>query len=120
MRRTGDAAAAREVRMTVEGVLTAAVALAAAGKPEAVRVVVLSAEEAAAGKDAWRTSDHQVFRWAFCLSCFDAEKYILDAKYHGCPLLNDIYQLAIDSGIHEAELYDASAYRVCAFAVYLQ
>lgn len=48
--------------MKVEGVLSAMVALAAAGRPEAVRVVLMSAEEAASGKDAWDTSAHQVFR----------------------------------------------------------
>ncbi|KAK9915139.1 hypothetical protein WJX75_005241 [Coccomyxa subellipsoidea] len=58
------AAAASEVHMKVEGVLSAMVALAAAGRPEAVRVVLMSAEEAASGKDAWDTSAHQVFRRA--------------------------------------------------------
>ncbi|CAL8468834.1 g8375 [Coccomyxa elongata] len=57
-------AAAVEVRMRVEGVLCAKVALAAAGRPEAARVVLMSAEEAASGKDAWDTSGHQVFRRA--------------------------------------------------------
>jgi hypothetical protein len=56
--------------MTAEGVFCVAVALAAAGKLEPVRVVVLSADEAAAGKDAWRSSDHQVFRSGVAaLSC---------------------------------------------------
>ncbi len=49
--------------MRVEGVLCAKVALAAAGRPEAARVVLMSAEEAASGKDAWATSGHQVFRY---------------------------------------------------------
>lgn len=55
-------AAAVEVRIQVEGVLCAMVALAAAGRPEAARAVLMSAEEAASGKDAWDTSGHQVFR----------------------------------------------------------
>ncbi|BDA43182.1 probable mediator of RNA polymerase II transcription subunit 27 at C-terminar half [Coccomyxa sp. Obi] len=57
-------AAAVEVRMRVEGVLCAMVALAAAGRPEAARAVLMSAEEAASGKDAWDASGHQVFRRA--------------------------------------------------------
>lgn len=51
--------------MIVEGMLCATVALVAAGRPEPARVALMSADEAAAGKDAWHTSAHQVFR---CIS----------------------------------------------------
>ena len=47
----------------MEGVACAAVALAAAGQPEGVRVALLSPEEAPTS-DAWQCSAHQVFRWA--------------------------------------------------------
>lgn len=56
---------ATEVRLVVAGILSAAVALAAAGQPQAVRVSLMSAEEHAAGSlDAWQASQHQVFRCA--------------------------------------------------------
>ena len=63
--------------MEVEGVLSAMVALAAAGRPEAVRVMLMSAEEAASGKDAWDASAHQVFRYvnaAFAASTAELSK----------------------------------------------
>ena len=63
-----DAAAAKEVHMRVEGVMCAMVALAAAGRPEAARVVLMSAEEVLSGKDAWDSSCHQVFRYATAAS----------------------------------------------------
>ena len=51
--------------MVVDGILSAAVALAAAGRPEAVRMTLMSAEEHVAGAlDAWQASQHQVFRCA--------------------------------------------------------
>ncbi len=51
--------------MVVDGVLSIAVALAAAGQPEAARVALMSAEEHADGSiDAWQSSQHQVFRCA--------------------------------------------------------
>lgn len=52
---------ATEVRLVMEGVACAAVALAAAGQPEGVRVALLSPEEAPTS-DAWQCSAHQVFR----------------------------------------------------------
>ena len=49
--------------MAVPGVLTAAVALAGAGRPAAQRVAVFGADEAPSGvKDAWATSEGAVFR----------------------------------------------------------
>ena len=54
---------ATEVRLVMEGAACAAVALAAAGQPEGVRVALRSPEEATS-LDAWECSAHQVFRWA--------------------------------------------------------
>ena len=52
--------------MAVPGVLTAAVALAGAGRPAAQRVAVFGADEAPPSgvKDAWATSEGAVFRSA--------------------------------------------------------
>ena len=43
--------------------MTAVMALASAGQPEAVHVAAMSPAEAAAGRSHWKGSQHGVFRY---------------------------------------------------------
>ena len=57
-----DASAASSVSFEIPRVMTAVIALAAAGQPEAVHVAAMSPAEASAGRSQWKGSEHEVFR----------------------------------------------------------